>query len=48
MENKNNINAKIELIEQLLTELKNDFDNGVMGEEEEGSYENFLYNLRDL
>jgi len=39
---------KIKLIEDLLFELKNKMERGEMSIEDEGSYENFLYNLKDL
>ena len=39
---------KIKLIEDLLFELKNKMERGEMSIEDEGSYENFIYNLKDL
>ena len=43
-----NIKNKIELIENLLFELKEKMEKGEMSIEDEGRYENFLYNLKDL
>jgi len=39
---------KIKLIEELLFELKDKIEKGKMSVEDEGSYENFIYNLKDL
>jgi len=44
MDNKN----KIKTIEDLLLQLKESMEKGEMSVEEEASYENFLYNLKDL
>jgi hypothetical protein len=43
-----NTKNKIELIENLLFELKDKMEKGEMSIEDEGRYENFLYNLKDL
>jgi len=46
--NKMNNKDKIKLIEELLFELKDKMERGEMSVEDEGSYENFIYNLKDL
>ena len=42
------IKNKIEIVENILFELKGKMEKGEMSIEDEGRYENFLYNLKDL
>ena len=42
------IKNKIEIVENILFELKDKMEKGEMSIKDEGRYENFLYNLKDL